>query len=121
MTAEEVAKLFVECIVAPGFADAARRKFSPAKKICACWNCRKAGWSPTRSSQLKRILGGVLVQQPDLGSSQGSELKVVTKRAPTEKELARPALRLEGLQAREVQRDCFRERRRTRWAWAPAR
>jgi phosphoribosylaminoimidazolecarboxamide formyltransferase/IMP cyclohydrolase len=37
--------------------------------------------------QLKRILGGMLVQQPDLGSITGKELKVVTKRAPTAAEL----------------------------------
>jgi len=36
---------------------------------------------------LKRMLGGVLVQQPDLGSLQGKELRVVTKREPSEAEL----------------------------------
>jgi phosphoribosylaminoimidazolecarboxamide formyltransferase/IMP cyclohydrolase len=38
--------------------------------------------------QLKRILGGMLVQQPDLGELKATELKVVTQRAPTAEELA---------------------------------
>ena len=44
--------------------------------------------SHDKELQLKRILGGMLVQQPDLGSLKGEELKVATKRAPTEEELA---------------------------------
>jgi len=45
------------------------------------------GFEHDRELQLKRILGGVLVQQPDLGSLKGRELKVVTKRAPTDAEM----------------------------------
>ncbi len=50
-TAQEVAKLFVECIAAPGFADRAkeiriaRKKFSRRRKICGCWSCRSAASS----------------------------------------------------------------------------
>jgi phosphoribosylaminoimidazolecarboxamide formyltransferase/IMP cyclohydrolase len=45
------------------------------------------GFEHDRELQLKRILGGVLVQQPDLGSLKGRELKAVTKRAPTDAEM----------------------------------
>ena len=65
-TAEEVAKLFVECIVAPGYADGAL-EILRRRKICGCSSCRRAAWSRDRELELKRILGGVLVQEPDLG------------------------------------------------------
>jgi phosphoribosylaminoimidazolecarboxamide formyltransferase / IMP cyclohydrolase len=85
-TAEEVAKLFVECIVAPGFADRAREIFA-AKKNLRLLELPLAGLEPERGLQLKRILGGMLVQQPDLGEIKDSELRTVTKRAPTAEEL----------------------------------
>jgi phosphoribosylaminoimidazolecarboxamide formyltransferase/IMP cyclohydrolase len=87
VTAEQVAKLFVECIVAPGFAEGAQEIFA-AKKNLRLLVLPQGGFEPDKELQFKRILGGVLAQQPDLGSLQGVELKVVTKRAPTERELA---------------------------------
>ncbi|MGC2766953.1 MAG: bifunctional phosphoribosylaminoimidazolecarboxamide formyltransferase/IMP cyclohydrolase [Candidatus Acidiferrum sp.] len=86
ITAEAVVKLFVECIVAPGFADRAQEIFA-AKKNLRLLVLPHGGLELDRELQLKRILGGVLVQQPDLGSLKGVELAVVTKRAPTEAEL----------------------------------
>jgi phosphoribosylaminoimidazolecarboxamide formyltransferase/IMP cyclohydrolase len=38
--------------------------------------------------QLKRILGGVLVQEPDLGELQDHELRTVSKRVPTPVEMS---------------------------------
>src|ERR1700751_3616555 len=86
-TAEEVAKLFVECIAAPGFADRAKEIFA-AKKNLRLLELPLGGLEPERELQLKRILGGILVQQSDLGEIESSELKVVTQRAPTAEELA---------------------------------
>lgn len=86
LTAEAVAKLFVECIVAPGFADRAQEIFA-AKKNLRLLVLPQGGLEQDQKLQLKRILGGVLVQQPDLGSLKGVELRVVTKRAPTEAEM----------------------------------
>ena len=86
VTAEAVAKLFVECIVAPGFADRAQEIFA-AKKNLRLLVLPQGGLEQDQKLQLKRILGGVLVQQPDLGSLKGVELRVVTKRAPTEAEM----------------------------------
>ncbi len=87
ITAEEVAKLFVECIVAPGFADRAQEIFA-AKKNLRLLQLPHGGLDPDKELQLKRILGGMLIQQPDLGTLQGKDLKVVTKREPTPAELA---------------------------------
>jgi len=86
VTAAAVSRLFVECIVAPGFADEARDIFA-AKKNLRLLVLPQGGLDHDKELQLKRILGGVLVQQPDLGSLQGKELRVVTKREPSEAEL----------------------------------
>jgi phosphoribosylaminoimidazolecarboxamide formyltransferase/IMP cyclohydrolase len=86
VTAEAVVKLFVECIVAPGFADRAQEIFA-AKKNLRLLVLPHGGLEYDKELQLKRILGGVLVQQPDLGSLKGVELTVATKRAPTQTEL----------------------------------
>jgi phosphoribosylaminoimidazolecarboxamide formyltransferase/IMP cyclohydrolase len=85
-TAEEVAKLFVECIAAPGFADRAREIFA-AKKNLRLLELPPKGLEPDRELQLKRILGGMLVQQPDLGKLKESEVRTVTKRAPSPEEM----------------------------------
>jgi phosphoribosylaminoimidazolecarboxamide formyltransferase/IMP cyclohydrolase len=87
VTAEEVSKLFVECIVAPGFADRAQEIFA-AKRNLRLLQLPHGGLHHDKELQLKRILGGMLVQQPDLGVLYDKELKIVTKRAPTEAELA---------------------------------
>ena len=83
-TAEEVAKLFVECIAAPGYEPGALEKLA-AKK-----NWRLLEMPPEAAPpelELKRIAGGVLVQEPDRHELNEAELKVVTKRAPTDAEM----------------------------------
>jgi phosphoribosylaminoimidazolecarboxamide formyltransferase/IMP cyclohydrolase len=82
--AEEVAKLFVECIVAPGYEPAALQKFASKK------NLRLLEMPPEAAPEeleLKRISGGVLVQEPDRHELSESELKTVTERTPTDAEL----------------------------------
>jgi phosphoribosylaminoimidazolecarboxamide formyltransferase / IMP cyclohydrolase len=85
-TAEEVAKLFVECIAAPGFDGEAKRLFA-AKKNLRLLELAGNGLEPERELQLKCILGGMLVQQPDLGELRDSELRTVTKRVATAAEM----------------------------------
>jgi phosphoribosylaminoimidazolecarboxamide formyltransferase/IMP cyclohydrolase len=85
-TAEEVARLFVECIAAPGFDEKAKAIFA-AKKNLRLLELPAGGLEQEKELQLKRILGGMLVQQPDLGGLRETEPKVVTKRAPTPAEM----------------------------------
>jgi phosphoribosylaminoimidazolecarboxamide formyltransferase/IMP cyclohydrolase len=85
-TAEQVAKLFVECIAAPGFADDAREILA-VKKNLRLLELPAGGLEPERELQLKRVLGGMLVQQPDLGEINDDELRTATKRAPTAPEM----------------------------------
>ena len=85
-TAEEVAKLFVECIAAPGFDEKAKSIFA-AKKNLRLLELPPDGLEPERELQLKRILGGMLVQQPDLGEINDPDLRTVTKRVPSPDEM----------------------------------
>jgi phosphoribosylaminoimidazolecarboxamide formyltransferase / IMP cyclohydrolase len=85
-TAEEVAKLFVECIAAPGFDEKAKQILA-AKKNLRLLELPAGGLEPEKELQLKRVLGGMLVQQPDLGELNDQELRTVTKRVPTPEEM----------------------------------
>ncbi|HKW57658.1 MAG TPA: bifunctional phosphoribosylaminoimidazolecarboxamide formyltransferase/IMP cyclohydrolase [Candidatus Acidoferrum sp.] len=85
-SAEEVAKLFVECIAAPGFDEKAKAIFA-AKKNLRLLELPAGGLDPERELQFKRILGGMLVQQSDLGELRDDQLKTVTKRAPSAAEM----------------------------------
>ena len=93
-TAAEVGKLFVECVVAPGYSGEAREAFRGKKNLRLMeiagesGESSRAGEVPAEMSlELKRISGGVLVQGPDRHVLDRSELKVVTKRPPTETEV----------------------------------
>jgi phosphoribosylaminoimidazolecarboxamide formyltransferase / IMP cyclohydrolase len=88
-TAEEVAKLFVECIVAPGYDAAAREKLASKKNLRLMEVAQpQAEIGITRGDlQLKRISGGMLVQTPDHHILRPEDPKTVTKRAPTAAEL----------------------------------
>jgi phosphoribosylaminoimidazolecarboxamide formyltransferase / IMP cyclohydrolase len=82
-TAEEVVKLFVECIAAPGFDAAAMEKLGAKKNLRLLDMPREA--APVEL-ELKRISGGVLVQEADKHELAESELKVASERAPSEAE-----------------------------------
>ena len=76
--AEEMAKLFLEVIAAPGFDDAAKAKFA-AKK-----NLRLVEIVPSKQKwTLKNVSGGMLVQDADVRPLSDADLKVVTKHPPT--------------------------------------
>jgi phosphoribosylaminoimidazolecarboxamide formyltransferase/IMP cyclohydrolase len=80
--AEEIAKLFVEAIVAPSFTAAAVERFA-AKK-----NLRLVEIAPAHSTRvLKQVSGGFLMQDADLKQIAEAELKTVTERAPTAEEM----------------------------------
>jgi phosphoribosylaminoimidazolecarboxamide formyltransferase/IMP cyclohydrolase len=79
--AEEMHKLFLEVIAAPGFDDAAKAKFASKK------NLRLVQVTAVNQKWvLKNVSGGMLVQDADIRPLQDADLKVVTKRAPTPEE-----------------------------------
>ena len=81
-TAEAVSSLFVECIVAPEFSDAAVEILGRKKNLRVLEG--DARW-PVGSLDYKRVRGGILVQQrAPVELAEGADgWKVVTKRAPT--------------------------------------
>jgi phosphoribosylaminoimidazolecarboxamide formyltransferase/IMP cyclohydrolase len=80
-TAEEMAKLFLEVIAAPGFEDAAKAKFAARK------NLRLVEIAARRESWvLKNVSGGLLVQDADVNQLTEGDLQVVSKRQPTTEE-----------------------------------
>ena len=80
--AEEIARLFVEAIVAPEFTAEARQRFS-AKKNLRLVEIKPAPPRPV----VKHVSGGLLLQDADTGRVDESELDVVTWRPPTAEEL----------------------------------
>jgi phosphoribosylaminoimidazolecarboxamide formyltransferase / IMP cyclohydrolase len=86
-TAAEVAKLFVECIIAPGYEPPAREVLA-GKKNLRLLEIGAAEPATETSWELKRISGGVLLQEPDTRALAESEVRVATKRQPTPEETA---------------------------------
>ncbi len=86
--AQEIAKIFVECIVAPGYEPAALEKLASKKNLRLLEMPRPGSLQDAADElELKCISGGVLVQQPDRHELREAELKVATERAPSAEEL----------------------------------
>ncbi|WP_019647076.1 bifunctional phosphoribosylaminoimidazolecarboxamide formyltransferase/IMP cyclohydrolase [Novispirillum itersonii] len=84
-TAEELSKLFLEVIIAPEISDEARKVLETKKNLRVL---RTGGLPDPKVGGLmvKNIAGGLLVQSRD-NLLTAADLKVVTKRQPTEQEL----------------------------------
>jgi phosphoribosylaminoimidazolecarboxamide formyltransferase/IMP cyclohydrolase len=80
--AEEIAKLFVEAIVAPAYTVGARERFAAKKNLRLLEIDHAAG-----PFVVKHISGGLLVQDADHTPLQLADLRTVTARKPSEEEL----------------------------------
>jgi phosphoribosylaminoimidazolecarboxamide formyltransferase/IMP cyclohydrolase len=80
-----VSRQFVEVIIVPAASEAAlaitATKQNVRVLICGQWQARQHGLD------FKRVNGGLLVQDRDLGMVDESQLRVVSQRQPTEQEL----------------------------------
>nr|EKY0784620.1 bifunctional phosphoribosylaminoimidazolecarboxamide formyltransferase/IMP cyclohydrolase [Pseudomonas aeruginosa] len=81
-----VERQFVEVIIAPKISAAAREVVAAKANVrlleCGEWPAERApGWN------FKRVNGGLLVQSRDIGMIKAEDLKIVTRRAPTEQEI----------------------------------
>ena len=85
-TAEAIIeRQFVEVIIAPAISEAALM-VTAAKQNLRVLSCGE--WSESRPAlDYKRVNGGLLVQDRDLGMVGLSDIKVVSKRQPTEEQL----------------------------------
>ena len=86
-TAEEIVKIFTEVVIAPGASDEARAIFA-AKKNLRLLTTDALPDASKGNLAFRQVAGGFLVQDSDVDTITTADLKVVTKRAPTEAELA---------------------------------
>jgi phosphoribosylaminoimidazolecarboxamide formyltransferase/IMP cyclohydrolase len=85
-TAEAICEIFTEVVVAPGADEAARSIFAAKKNLRLLLIDDLP--EPRRGGLLvKPITGGLLVQSRDNGAVAAGDLRVVTRRAPSEQEL----------------------------------
>ncbi|MGN6356626.1 MAG: bifunctional phosphoribosylaminoimidazolecarboxamide formyltransferase/IMP cyclohydrolase [Novosphingobium sp.] len=86
-TAEAICQIFTEVVVAPGADEAARAAFARKKNLRLL--ITRGLPDPLRKGFTQVVIaGGLLVQDRDDGTLADSDLKVVSKRQPTEQELA---------------------------------
>lgn len=84
--AEKLKELFLEVVIAPEFGPRAREALATKTNL----RLLSTGGMPDRNerrSQITTVAGGLLLQTVDNGQIDPAELKVVTKREPTEQEM----------------------------------
>jgi phosphoribosylaminoimidazolecarboxamide formyltransferase/IMP cyclohydrolase len=84
-TAEAMSKIFLECIVAPGFRPEAVEVFKKKENL-RLLELPQFITTAAKEFDVKRVSGGLLVQEKDY--AQSVENKVVTKKQPTPEEMA---------------------------------
>lgn len=82
---EALGSLFVEAIIAPTFTPVAQELLQSRRKNCRLMQV--AAQHASEPFEIRSVLGGYLVQQPDLGDPEGTTWKVVSERRPTSDEL----------------------------------
>ncbi len=85
-TAEMMSQIFLEVVVAPSFSPEAFEILSKKKNI-RLLKIENIGKRDSHAFKAKTVLGGFLVQDLDTELYHEEELKVVTKRQPTAKEM----------------------------------
>jgi phosphoribosylaminoimidazolecarboxamide formyltransferase/IMP cyclohydrolase len=77
--------LFVEAIAAPDFTPVAQEQLGEKRRSCRL--LRVTALHTARSLELRSVLKGFLIQQPDLGDPEDTSWKVVSERRPASDEL----------------------------------
>ena len=84
-TARELASTFLEAVIAPGYSDEALEIFT-AKKNVRVMQVPLMEAYVAQGYDLKKVVGGLLVQGRDLGMVRAADCRVVTERTPTASE-----------------------------------
>jgi len=88
-TAQAIAATFVEAVIAPGYSDDARRALADKKNLRLLeWPVEESG--PTFADggfEVRRVSGGMLVQDRDAARVDLAALTTVTRRPPTAAEM----------------------------------
>ena len=86
-TAQAITRIFTEVVIEPGADDAAREAFAAKKNLRLLLLDELP--DPARPGlDMKSIAGGLLLQSRDNGVISAEDLKVVTRRQPTDQEIA---------------------------------
>lgn len=83
-TAEQIGQLFAEAVIAPGYSEEALAVLTAKKNVRLL--TAKFGLEGS-ALDIKRVAGGILVQDADVCEPAEAKTTVVSKRAPTEAEL----------------------------------
>jgi phosphoribosylaminoimidazolecarboxamide formyltransferase/IMP cyclohydrolase len=83
--AEELSKIFVELVYAKGYDDDALEVLTQKPNIRILNDAERRN-EPLGEHDLRRVRGGVLIQDRDADSEQRDDMEVVTQRRPTEQE-----------------------------------
>ncbi|WP_299600320.1 bifunctional phosphoribosylaminoimidazolecarboxamide formyltransferase/IMP cyclohydrolase [uncultured Tateyamaria sp.] len=86
-TAKEITGIFTEVVIAPGASTEAREVFA-AKKNLRLLTTNGLADASSAALAVKQVSGGFLVQDKDVGRISRGDLKVVTKRQPSDQELS---------------------------------
>ncbi|HEY5701635.1 MAG TPA: bifunctional phosphoribosylaminoimidazolecarboxamide formyltransferase/IMP cyclohydrolase, partial [Gammaproteobacteria bacterium] len=81
-----IERQFVEVIIAPGVNEDALAAVSKKQNI-RLLTCEPWGGRRPREWDFKRVVGGLLVQDRDTGEVSPEDMKVVSKRAPSDQEM----------------------------------
>jgi len=84
-TAKAIDEIFTEIILAPSFSDEALDLLTQKKNRRLV---KVLQFPEADTLTVKSVFGGALVQQPDFETVQTGDLKTVTERTPTDKEMA---------------------------------
>lgn len=82
-TAQEIVSTFIEVVVSPGYSPSALEIFKKRKRLRVV----EMKIDEEIDYDIRRIRGGVLIQYPGSGSQSTETWRVVTDRAPTQREL----------------------------------
>lgn len=86
-TAQELAKIFLEIIIAPSYSGKALEILTVKKNIRLLRLPMLAKANSPETLDMKKVVGGLLVQKLDTELLHEEDIKCVTKRKPTEQEM----------------------------------
>ncbi len=82
---EKIASVFVEAVIAPGFAPDARQALAKKPNV-RVMDMDTTGIHKVTGFDLRRVMGGLLAQQWDLHRLEREKCEVMTKRKPTDED-----------------------------------
>ena len=84
-TAKEITSIFTEVVIAPDYSKEALEILSAKKDLRLLKVPFPSGYS-SKGFDMRKVVGGMLIQDRDLGKIDINQCKVVTKRSPTPEE-----------------------------------